>query len=256
MPGGPDSATVRRFVNQATGLLYPIHLVLPQVRGAWYFSSVNAGGDLIDTSGHGKTLTNAGTTTFAVDEYLPYASLNGSTQYFSRGDEAHFDITGDITLISIAYFDNTASGIETIVGKWNSVGGNASYILYRDANGKAVGLITDDGSTTHGAISTTTITSGAWAFCAMRFTASSETAVFLGFQGGDGGKLEKVTNTTSVPASIFNGNGEVAIGALNTGGTPGLMLTGRVGMTYVCAAALSDDILNQAFAQTRRLPDV
>ncbi len=247
-----DIARLRNFILQSVGMVFPSPLLLPQLRAAWYFSSVDAGGDLIDTSGHGKTLTNSGTVTFGVDDYLPYGILNGSSQFFNTADEAHFDITGALTIISIDYFDNTASAIEAMVSKNNVTGNERSYFMYRDSNGKAVMLVSSNGTAETIATSTTVIASGNWVFTAGRYDPSTELAIFLGFQGGDEGVLEKVVNTTSIPASINNSTAQFALGATQSGG-PASHMAGRKAMTFICATNLSDNFINMVYSQVRTI---
>ena len=252
-----DMAAIRRKILAEIGLQFPTTLVLPQLRGAWLFSSVNASGNLIDTSGHGKTLTNVSTVAFDVDEYLPYGILNGSSQYFTRADEAHFDITGALTLISIAYFDNTASALEIIAGKLTAQSNQRSYALARTSGGKIQGRISGDGTTEITISSTVTIASGDLVFCALRYTPSTALDVYTGFQGGVGGGLEKATNITSIPASLKNSSADFSLGVRNvSAGTKVAFLTGRVSITMLCAAALSDDTINQVYTQLRQLYDV
>lgn len=249
------NARLSNQIRREIGLPYDITSILPQTRGAWNFAYVNESGNLLDHSGQARTLTAAGSPTFAVDTYMPYATLDGSTQYFSRADEAGFDITGNLTQLSWAYFDTTAAAAEIIAGK-DTAAANYSYFMQRDANGKLSCVVSVDGAALTFAVSTTVISSGNWAFCALRYTASTELAAFLGFQGADDGILEKVVNTTSIPASLFNSNADYTIGAGNVTTTPAFHLDGRVAMTYLCADDLSDNYINMFYSQTRALLDI
>lgn len=251
-----DDSALRRLIKAEIGLQFPPVLVLPQLRGAWYFSSVNSNGNLIDASAQSRTLTNTGSVTFDVDDYLPYGSLNGSSQGFTRGDESHLDITGDLTLISIAYFDNTAASEEAMAGKWTTTGNQRSYLISRDSDGTLKGYVSSNGTAETTVNSTQVVAAGDWVFGAVRYTASSELAIFTGFQGGDGGALEKIVNTTSIPASINNSNADFSIGAVNVSTSATAFLDGRVSITFLCAAAVSDDMLNATYAKIRQLFDV
>lgn len=248
-----SSARDRNFVLQTIGMVWPSAVLLPQLRGAWLFSSINAGGDLIDTSGHGKTLTNTGTVTFSNDDYMPYGILNGSSQYFTRGDEAHFDITGAHTILSWDYYDDTASTEEVIAGKWTIGGNQRSYILGRDGDGTYQAIVSDNGTNETTVNSTQVVASGNWTFGASRYNPSTELAVFVGYQGADEGILEKSVNTTSIPASLFNSNADFTLGALNISTTPDKQLAGRKAMTFLCAAALSDNFINMIYSQSRTI---
>ena len=256
MPGFVDIAIVRSLIKAETApFRFPTHLTFQETRGQWLFHSVNRSGTLFDTSEQGRSLTNTGSVTFATDDYLPHGILNGSSQYFTRTDEAGLRVTDALTLISVPNFDAAPGAFEPIAGKWRTTTANRSFLLSRNVSGNAVANVSVDGSANTTSTSTTVITASDWAYCAMRFDPSTELAVFLGFQGGNEGALEKVVNTTSIPASIFNSSAAFSLGVLNAGTTPSNHTACKISQTILIASAVPDEILNQHYTQVRALYD-
>jgi len=78
-----DQASVE--VGYSMGDVIGTVLGFPGLRGFWPFSSVNESGHVLDLSGQTRTLTNNNAAAFGVEnQIVPYAILNGSTQYFNR----------------------------------------------------------------------------------------------------------------------------------------------------------------------------
>ena len=236
-------------------LSYPLYSALPQLRAAWLFSSVDENGDLFDTSEQDRTLTNVAAAPFLVSNFAPYATLDGAAQHFTRGDEAGLRVTGALTLISLVNFDAAFSAFDPIAGKWQAAGSNnRSYLLQRKgADGLLRAQISTDGTAVVFVDSTTVVVPSNWAYCVLRFDPSAELSVFLGLQGGDNGTLEKVVNTTGIPASIFNSNADFTIGAINAATVASNFIDASVSLTFLCAAVVSDAMLNQHYAQVRQL---
>lgn len=210
--------------------------MFPELRGFWPLSSVNESGNLLDLSGQGRTLTNGGTTPRALlNNIVPYATLNGASQYFSRADEAGLDITGNLTLGAWFYINTT--GTRVLMSKENGAG-NRSFQLYTTTT-KLNGWVSTDGTAT--ALETTTgdYAAATWQLVAMRFTPSTEIAVFK--------NLVKETNTVGIPATIFNGNGSFYIGR-NSGGS---YLPGRVALPFLCAGLVPDSLLARFYEVSR-----
>lgn len=217
--------------------------LLPELRGLWAFSSVNESGNIIDLSGQGRTLTNNGTATRAIlPSGLPYAIYNGSTQYFSRADEAGLDITGALTIGG--WFYAAALADVGLIGKFAFTAGNYKSYLLRilDATGAIRFTVSADGSASVAINTATGIATGSWHFIAGRFTPSTEIAVFV-----DG---VKTVNTTSIPASLYNSNQPLQIGAYDAGTK---LFTGRSAPCFLSAAAIPDDLLYAHYAMARPL---
>lgn len=216
-------------------------LLLPELRGLWMASNVNESGNLLDLTGQGRTLTNNGTTTRAVyNNLVPYCDLNGSTQYFSRADEAGLDITGALTICGWNWFDVIAGSARVLAAKATAAP-NIAYALYSSAAGVPSGYVSVDGTnlTIH-TLSTVTFSVSRWYFFAITFTPSVELRLLV--------DQETSANTTSIPAAIANTNAAFSVGAA---ATPGSYLDGRIPIVALCAAAASQQALTTIFQQTR-----
>lgn len=212
-------------------------LALPELRGFWPMSSVNESGNPQDISGQGRTLTNNAAAVRAVyNSLVPYVALNGTTQYLNRANEAGLAITGAVTLGGWFWFSDSSA---SIIYSKSSGGGTYEYSLERNsasnfivsANGTATFVVTGSNPAV-----------GAWSFITGRYTPSTEIALFV--------NNVKTTNTTSIPASLFNSTSALGIGAHGGGGFP---LNGRVSACFLCAAAVSDTLIGAMFQSTRAL---
>lgn len=214
------------------------YLALPNLRGFWPMSSQDNSGNAYDLSGQGRTLTNNGTATFDVyNNVVPFVDLNGSSQYMSRADESALDISSALTL-GVWFRPDVVTGSQGLVSKYTVSGSQQSYLLYLNA-----ATLYADISSTGANDFTVTIagtTASVWHFGALRFTPSTELAVWL-----DG---TKAVNTTSIPASLFNSTAALQLGLFNTSGT---YLNGGLALAFVCAAALTDQLIGSLFQRTR-----
>ena len=193
---------------------------------------------------------------FSVDNYMPYAILDGSINW-SRSDEAGLDITNVLTMGGYHNFDNTASVDEFIMGKWTETGNERSYGLKRDSNGNIVAMISSNGTAETTQTSTDTVAADTPVFVALRYDPSNELSVFVGQEGATTGVLVEDLNTTSIPAALNSGAADFSIGARDTSGTAADFMTGWAGSPqFLCNAILSDNYLNQIYSQTRLLLDV
>ncbi len=216
-------------------------LLLARLRGFWPFSSADQAGSVYDLSGQGRTLTQNGNPVFSFGYLNPLVVLDGTGDYFSRANEAGLDITGGLTMMIWVRFDDSASAIETCMSKWLYTGNQLSYRLSRSAAGAGTAEISSDGSTVT-SVTGETIGATTWTHLALRFTASTELAVFVNHV--------KAVNTTSIPASIFNSTADLLIGGHGTGSA---LMTGRLCLASICAIALSDEIILGKYHLERKL---
>jgi len=216
-------------------------LLLPKLRGFWPFSSADQTGNAYDLSGQGRTLTQNGNPVFAAGFLNPLVILDGTGDYFFRTGEAGLRITGNLTMMIWVRFDNTASATETCMSKWLYTGNQLSYRLYRSAAGAGTAEISSDGSTVT-SVTGETIGATTWTHLALRFTASTELAVFVNHI--------KAVNTTSIPASIYSNPADLLIGGYGTGSA---LMTGRLCLASICAIALSDEIILGKYHLERKL---
>lgn len=237
----------------ASSAAFSIYSHLLGLRGFWPMSG-GVGGGANDFSGNGLTLTNNNTATFvyrAGSVACPAIRLNGSTQYLSHADHGYLDITGSesyifstqrgLTVGAWVSFDNTASGIEQIVGKRLATT-EYSYMLRRLGTGTASFGISSSGTNTFGATTTGVADDSGFFFFCGRFRPSTDVKVWL--------NTETDTNTTSIPASIYSGSAGFGIGATTV---PSQHLDGDIALVFLCAAALQDQVIEHLYESTRGL---
>lgn len=228
-----------------TGEVMGLYLSLFELHGFWPFSSVDENSNAIDLSAQGRTLSAVGPpnrTALATD--LPAAVFNGTTSYYSRASEPGLAITTDLTLGGWFFWNAVPTTSVNFIGR-TGVSGSFSYGLqtsgsviqaYVSGNGTSVTAIADS----QGAALPAT-----WYFYAMRFTHSSELAIFV--------NSVKTVNTTAIPASIFAGTAAFQIGACSA---LTQFMNGRAALTFLSAGALSDGSLSRMYYYGRLLFDV
>lgn len=231
-------------------------LALPGLRAFWPMSSVDyaAANRARDLSGQGYHLTDNNTPTFSFDGLAPYVEFGGVNQYLSRADggAANWaDITGTETYIDAGvrgltiggwfWFDNAAgANAETPLSKWMATGNQRGYMIQRrPTTGVGRFTVSTDGIASIFATTTSTISKSSWHFIVGRFDPSVEVSVYL-----DG---TFYTTLVSIPASIADGTESFKIGAI---GGPTAYLDGRASMCFLCATALSDEIISNLYRQS------
>jgi hypothetical protein len=227
------------------GDLISTYLALPHLRLFVPFSSVNESLAAFDLSGQGRTLSNTGSAgIYIYNNLVPYADLNGTTQYFSRADEAGLRITGGLTMGLWANHDVINQTSSYIIASKYGAAGQRGYLLMtgNGSSSMARAVISGDGTAVVEANSgADLVTAAKWNFFVLRFNPSTEIALFW-----DG---KKYTNTTSIPAAIFASNSAFILG------TYGLILSlfdGRISCPFVCAAVLPDDAVTWVYERTRK----
>lgn len=221
-------------------------LALTGLRGFWPMSAFASGGNAFDQSGNGRTLTYNGNPTYNYDSVVPYIDLDGTGDFLSRADEAGLDILGTETYVAAAargltmggwfWSDATPAVISTLIAKY-TFGVVYSYRLAQFA--ADVVRFQVNSAAPVSVTSSIALVKGAWHFLVVRFTPSIELAIFH-----DG---VKTTNVVGVPASINNTNAPLVIGGTAGGGE----LDGRASLCFLCAAALSDMIIDSVLQRTR-----
>jgi hypothetical protein len=220
-------------------------LGLPGLRGYWPMNAFDSSGNAIDQSGNARTLTYNGNPTYNFHASGgPYIDLDGTGDYLSRADEAGLDIIGTEAYIASAqrgltlggwFWPNAVAATQCLMGKFDNT--NGPYGLYIQAGGEVLFRVRDAADSANTDVGTTAITGAAWQFVVGRYTPSSEMKNFV--------NTSTTVNTTSIPASIQNGPDLFYIG----GGAA--VLTGRVGLCFLCAMALSDTAIDNIYQATR-----
>ena len=217
-------------------------MALPGLVGFWPMSVFDSSGNPQDVSGHGHHLTLNGNLTFNQDGFLPYADFDGTGDYFSRADEADFDIAGDESHVGIPGL--TMGGLwygkgavrQVLMAKYDD-GSSESYRLTIEGDVRAVFYISDDGADVD-SVKLDTSVKDAWHLIVGRFD-DAQTGEELKIWVDDG----TATDSTSI-ASIFDSTADFTIGADDGGTVP---LTGYASLCFLCAAAVSDDAINELY---------
>lgn len=224
------------------------YMNLPGLRAFYPFTSVNESGNPLDVSGQGRTLTNVNLPTFNIDGLVTYANFNGTTQSFTRADEAGLDFTGTDThnnaairgfTIAMWIYINNYNGFQALIAKYNATAIGSNYGISLNAAGttSAMGIYT--GGSSFDTTFAGTISTGAWHFCCYRYLPSTKTGIFV-----DG---VETTRTVGVPASLNNSAIALTVGA-SIGNNN---FDGRMALLGLYAACISDSQLSALYENTR-----
>ena len=227
------------------------HLALPMLRGMWNFASVDNTGAIYDMSEQDRTLTYNGNPVFDNNDLVPYATLDGVGDYFSRADEAGLDITGTETYVEATkrgvslggwFYLTDITASRGLIGKWASPA-NRSYLLWFSFGALAFQFsVSAGGAVIVSSPSTVTPTTGEWHFIAGTFDPSATMNIYVG--------NVKTTLAAGVPANAFSGNGPFEIGSRDGGLIP---LIGSASYCWLCASFLSDAHISGIYQNTRAL---
>lgn len=229
----------RHPVGPTPGEMYAMFTGLPGLRGYWPMSSqTQAAGDLVyDLSGQGRSLTRTGAEMVGVyNDVVPYAEFNGTTDNLNRADETGLDITGALTLGGWFWLDSL-TGVRPLMSKWGTGLATRAYSL--DVNAGTARLTLGTGAAVTSYNGSAVSVSG-WHFIVGRRVASSTADIFV-----DGVE----TNNASVLAALVNSANAFRIGHDDDAN----FLDGRAGPCFLCAAALSDNLLSLLLNRSRSL---
>ena len=186
---------------------------------------------------------------------MPYIDLDGTGDYLSVADNAAYDISGIETYIAAAARGMTmglwispdrATNAEHLFGKRSFAAGNYSYWIANRgdlANDPVYFRVSVDGTALSTAISNTALNVGAWNMIVCRYIPSVEQSIWIN-------GVEDVTLIAGIPASIFNGNGPLTIGAITGANNP---TDGQTDMAFICAQQFPDAMILSLFHQQRAL---
>lgn len=238
---GAGNSVEDPFVNAiARGVSYVQGL--PALRAYWPMNVLNSSGDILDISGAGITLTRTATLMEAAAVVRRGLFFNGTTAYLRRADGADVDYSGDNTTltgvagrrgltISAWIRPSALSSQQGIVTKWVG-GGNLSYVLQipSAAQTQVRAAVSVDGTAETSVLHPAVMSINNYYHVVLRFAKSTSMDVFV-----DG---VKETNTTSIPASIYNGTAQLNIGARASGTAD--FYSGYISDVFVSDAALLD----------------
>lgn len=212
-------------------------LALPQLRAYWPFTSADENGNVYDVSGQGRTLTNNNAATFGTSDLRVYATTNGTDEDFSRADEAGLEFAGAMTALGWWYFSRASGTEEVMLSKAGALGGSGWYLARGTTNDLKFRINATTNVTANNVVAQDT-----WVHCAVRFTPSTEMAIFA--------NGEKTTFTSSIPASITGNALAFSVNSALASGTA-RYFQGNVCQIVLCGAAVSDVLIWSHFQQTR-----
>jgi hypothetical protein len=230
------------------------YLALPGLVGFWPMSSVDmSNGNAHDLSGQGRTLSYNGNPTYNIhNSFVPYIDLDGTGDYLSRADEAGLRITGGeshnasavqgLTMYCWCNVDVLPAGTGQIIGKWVGAA-SKSYRTTVTSDGSIQAQTSTDGSSNSTGVAIS-MSVDEWLFTATRFVPSTSHDLWVGTSSG----ITKASDTSSIPATIFNSASSLTIGANSSGGD---LLNGFVSLAALCANSHPDSLVESVFFQTR-----
>jgi len=237
-------------VDQPLPELTPVFQRFCALREYWSMARCNTTHILGDC---GNNLSQNGTPRMTHDGLVPYVDLTGAAHLF-HADAAVFDILGTeaftdaasrgLTIGGWFWLDSLAAEAG-LLSKWDWTTNNRAYqLIYH----QPAGNFRFDTSNT-GAATATTTTSTAytlaisqWYFVVGRYDPSTSADIHVN------GIWDY--NLVGSPVSLFNSGAQVQVGAHDGGADE---LDGRVSSVFVCAAQLTDQVINHAFQATRGL---
>ncbi len=199
--------------------------------------------NVLDLSGNALTLTNNSATLLANQGYVPYATHDGSADYLSRADEAALDITNFLTIGAWIYVNTTPVSAVPAIGKWTRSGDHRSYGLFPGTAGNFIFQVTNLGT----AADITNVDGAAysedtWYFVVGRYDSTGELKIWV--------NANTATNTTSIPASLYNSTSAFAIGAEGDGSR---VFDGRTALAFMTRSVLEDAVIERLYTRTRGL---
>ncbi len=185
-----------------------------------------------------QDLTHEGTADQGNFGMAPYVAYNGSANYSHRPAGALKAING---LTCGGWFQMTSN--DHLMGAWQTAA-NQVWRLFVNSSAPTF-YVSSTGANTF-SVAAANVTAGQWYFVAARYTPSTELAIWL--------NGTKTTNTTSIPASLFDSTtARFSIGGDHAGAN---LLTGKAALCWVAHEPLPDNYLTILFQMSRHLYNV
>lgn len=239
-------APIKAIADTLTAAQKDVFIELPGLAGYYPMGVRNGVGHAVEHSGTGSNLLQTGTCSTGYDGNA-FVQLGNGTNYLNV--VTTYGITGLEAWISSSLrgltvggwfmLDSLGANSGGLVSKDNATP-NRGYYLSATTVPDVVFSVSGDGTVRTFATSAGTTVSE-WHFIAGRFTPSSEVAVFV-----DG---DKVVNVTAIPASINISTGNFEVGRM--AGSDVYIQHGKARDVFICASALSDDLIETIRNATR-----
>jgi hypothetical protein len=228
----------------------------PYLRAAWNLGSMrDSNPQLTSFAGTGLDLTNVGVQALVENNLISCGNFGiAGTDRLYAGDSGNWDIQGNETYVTTAYRGltmgawvrwTTTFATGNVMGKWTYTGNQRSYNLRISGGGFPNAYISGDGTAVVNQASSVGLVEDEWSFVAMRFKPSSSLKIYH----GKAGVLATDINTTSIPATLFNGTSQFEIGSYNGGGA---YWQGQQAWPFLCFGSLPDVYLTRYYDMTKR----
>ena len=220
-------------------------LALPQLRGFWPFSSTNDVRTIIDQAGAGRHLQAVGSPTFSSTENnAPYGMTSGSGQAWVRATENGLNVVGALTF-GLWFYTNDLTSNKYVMSKWTTSGDQRGwYMTVVPTSGLITFAGSSDGITQEIALVNfdSPVVVGGWTFAVARFIESVSASLFVN-------NISSIF-TTSIPSTLFSNTAALMINGVNGGN---YLTNGGFAQAFLCAAALSDQVIEDMFENDRVL---
>lgn len=177
-----------------------------------------------------RQLTINGSPTFGTtSQGIPYAVLNGSSDFFSVADATWNSPTGPLTVFTVHKPASAATTAQAVAAKWQ-LGGDFSWKI--GVNTQMRADISGDGTTD--TARTNTAPAASWQVTAFQFEPSANLHIWNSLAG-----TMLSTLSTGIPASLYNSVAPLDIGCIRTsGGAASNLYAGNIALVAISAALL------------------
>lgn len=238
---------------------------LPGLVGFWPMSAIQPSTgyvpNLVPIVSGATNLSLVNNNSIKIQHYnnlIPYADLNGTTQYFSIADNTDLDITGaedttrgswagvpGLTMICWAWFNAVApANNQELMSKFIGAPADLAYAFRRAATTGEASMVISTGAAFVTVTGNTVLPTTTWVHLAVTFDPGNEIAVFL--NGAKDG-----SNVVGIPAALVSSAAPFNIGSFNNGG--GNFFPGRITQPFLGANLLPDSLIAANYEQSRVL---
>lgn len=196
----------RREPNYAIGMVVSTYVMLHGTRKLYLPSITNGNTNplQLNSIATGGTLAVTSTPVYMTENFISFYRYDGvDDMHSASGGLSDTRFAGVVSLLAWVRFDADAMGNNcAIISKWRPATNLRCFILLKNSSDKAEFIISSDGTNEFNVVSTQTIVADTWYFMAATFQAS--TAINLYLSNPTTQKLDKDTDTTSIPAALFD----------------------------------------------------
>lgn len=155
--------------------------------------------------------------------------------YVYISDNASISVTGALTISAWVNIDvAAATQAYGVVAKYTGSGNNRSYVLAVNTSNQLNATVSPDGTfaSAKAVTGSTALSTGTWYLISFVFVPSTSVTVYL--NGASDG-----TNTTSIPASMFDGAAQLQLGLQFDAATTDFYMDGALGPVFMYPGARS-----------------